>query len=504
VPLDSCYQIPDDLKNLCRSFEEFLCPQDTSGPIRSVQEQIEHALQATHPPATYEPLSRLKDKLNHYILNVSPTRAPGGRALLSCNENKDQAVTLSIIPPRRDLPMPTEGALFRDIADSPLANRTDWKTVERVFSDFFRSGEIFHAVPVDLEQNHPSSGVRFEVPFFDKRLLIKAGALNRSLLENLAPVNMGETIAHVEGAVPFTLSEAIEVNEKQGEWTARTNGVVVLDNNRLDIVPFYILETTDGLKERDLDFSGDVLILGDLKGDIKIRAMDVYVLGSLESVSINAIGNICIEGNVFGKHRSVLKCGGMFSSAYAQDARITAGGDVRICRAIHHCDVTSNRTVRIPDGVLTSGRIEAGNGIICRKAGSGFAAIHLEVGGRRMAATMRMRRRIILDMFQSSMHTMGKLIETSSKGRHPKHLVGPDQDLTLSASRYQKYYADAHRKLEDEQQENGPAPFLAIWETLCPPGEIRLADIPQKLDNTHGPCKITTDGDKLRWQHYGP
>jgi hypothetical protein len=79
----------------------------------------------------------------------------------------------------------------------------------------------------------------------------------------------------------------------------------------------------------------DIVVRGDVRDGLSVKTTGlIRVVGQVGAASLEAGGDIEVEGCVFGKGKALISCGGDFSAAALERARVSAGGDVHLGAAV--------------------------------------------------------------------------------------------------------------------------------------------------------------------------
>lgn len=141
----------------------------------------------------------------------------------------------------------------------------------------------------------------------------------------------------------------------------------------------------------NIRFDGSVVIKGDVCAGMSIHVTgDIEVGGMVEAATLEAGGSIVIRGGVVGSLgrkeavEHVVRCGGSFHAAYAQQARIEAGDSLFIDDTAMQCELVATNHILVGGkrrGHIIGGRAQATLSIKGRVLGSpNRVATHFEIG----------------------------------------------------------------------------------------------------------------------------
>ncbi|MGI2258898.1 FapA family protein [Shewanella sp. GXUN23E] len=118
-----------------------------------------------------------------------------------------------------------------------------------------------------------------------------------------------------------------------------------------------------------VEFKGSVLIRGDIKEGMKVRARgDICVQGLVQSAQLESGGDIVINQGVLGRQHhethslaASLVARGQICAPFVQYANLNAGGDINITRQLLHSQVVSQGDIMVCDRFGKRGDIVGGS-----------------------------------------------------------------------------------------------------------------------------------------------
>ena len=145
--------------------------------------------------------------------------------------------------------------------------------------------------------------------------------------------------------------------EVQGETLIATEaGRPSLTGNRVEVSPVYEVAGDLDYSVGNIEFSGNVVVRGDVKPGFSIVAGgSVVVHGVTEGASIKAERDITLA-RVVGGHETALEAGGDLIAQYLHNAAATATGALKVAKEIVNCTIDAER-VSMP----TNGRVVGGS-----------------------------------------------------------------------------------------------------------------------------------------------
>ncbi len=174
------------------------------------------------------------------------------------------------------------------------------------------------------------------------------------------------------------------VSEDGMKLFAACDGHVVFENGKVVVYPVFTRKGDVDYSIGNIEFVGDVVIMGNVLTDFKVKAggnLEVHKL--VEGATLEAEGNIVVRGGVFGRGKAVIKAKGDVFLKFADQAIIEAGGNVVADESIINCKVMARGSViaKGRKGVVIGGEVFAGDTVDVTHLGSDLGVItSVEVG----------------------------------------------------------------------------------------------------------------------------
>lgn len=101
---------------------------------------------------------------------------------------------------------------------------------------------------------------------------------------------------------------------------------------------------------------GDALVRGGVEPESRFRVHgSARIMGRVEAATIEALGDVAIEGGMVGRGEGVIQTGGSVSAKYLDAVRVEAGEDVRVEREAIGCEMTVLGSLASPKGAIIGG-----------------------------------------------------------------------------------------------------------------------------------------------------
>ena len=141
-------------------------------------------------------------------------------------------------------------------------------------------------------------------------------------------------------------------------------GVIAVDD-------VYEIKGSVGLKSGNVHHPGALIVTENIDAESKVSTEgDITVRGYIEDGDIECGGSLTVTGGITGREGCNIRVAGDVRASYANNAEITAEGDVIIQREITQCRVRTQGTVATPTGHIVGGKIEAFEGIEVDQVGT--------------------------------------------------------------------------------------------------------------------------------------
>jgi len=214
-----------------------------------------------------------------------------------------------------------------------------------------------------------------------KTLDIIKTAQKDELLAKIIPHTLGEPGKNVLGqeirqtrGKPARLPKGknVYVSSDGQSLFASIEGQLLYTMNKINISETYVVEGNAGVATGDIDFSGNILIKGNVESDFVIKAGgNVEVLGFVEGATIIAGNNIVLRHGIQGMDKGKLVAGGNIVTKFIQNSTVEAKGCLYTEAIMHsNVEVDDSVIVEINKGMIVGGTVQATNLISAKTIGS--------------------------------------------------------------------------------------------------------------------------------------
>ncbi|MFO7819723.1 MAG: FapA family protein [Halanaerobacter sp.] len=196
-----------------------------------------------------------------------------------------------------------------------------------------------------------------------------AGEAGKDVWGEEIPPQPGEDIALPAG-------KNVSIDEEELKLIADIEGQASYDGSKVNVDDTHEVTGDVDLSTGNIDFTGNVLVHGDVKEGMEIDADgSVEVQGSVYEADIKSGGQIIINKGFVGSNRGSLEAEGNIEVKFIENGIVKTQNDLIVRDAIIHSDtdVKGNITVTEGKGLISGGTIRAGEEIKAKEVGSNLA-----------------------------------------------------------------------------------------------------------------------------------
>ncbi len=147
-------------------------------------------------------------------------------------------------------------------------------------------------------------------------------------------------------------------------------GRPVLNGEKVDVLVIYEVKGDVDYSVGNIQFSGDVIIGGDVQPGFIISARgSVTVRGIIDRATIEA-GQDFVARGIVSDGRSLINVGGNMTIGYAHQANISVAGCLTVNREILGCTVSAGKVQTSPSGRIVGGEVTAREEVTAAVLGS--------------------------------------------------------------------------------------------------------------------------------------
>lgn len=369
----------------------------------------------------------------------------------------------------------------------PAARSRAPKVDESGQIDYRDLGEILVVHPGDpLMMRHPP----------------EPGSDGKSVLGDVVPAKPGKE-AMYSAALPGTTFDP----DNPGLLLAAIAGQPVMVRGGMIVEPLFKIEEVS-IASGNVDFDGSVVISGDVHAGMTVRASgDIEIGGVAENAILEAGGSIVIKGGAIGSlgqkgAENHIHCGGSFSAAFVQQAKVEAGDSIFIddiamqsaLSAINHIRVGNERR-----GHIIGGSIQAALSITAKVIGSSnHVRTFIEIGINPLIHKQLLDMAKDRDAKENQLLEVSKLLDFARK--NPGKLRPEMIDKARATADALSAAITALREEQDvltKKVELSEAARVVAEKKIYEGAEIRMGNKRYHVTGERGPCVIGLGADGL-------
>ncbi len=233
----------------------------------------------------------------------------------------------------------------------------------------------------------------FRTEILNKPKLLSDGSVDYKNMELFEQVKEGQLIAEyisaTQGEIGFTVmgnllfpkrgkdlppirGKGFSVSEDRKQYFSNITGVIELKDGRINIENCYIINKDVDTETGNIDFDGDVYIMGEVKSGFMVKATGhIMIDGHVEAAKIMAGKSILLKRGMQGIGGGFLHAKETISGLFFESVTIIAKQSVN-ANYLLNCNIDTQDTVVVSGsrGVIIGGMTKANKGITCHNLGN--------------------------------------------------------------------------------------------------------------------------------------
>ncbi|MDR1893261.1 MAG: FapA family protein [Spirochaetales bacterium] len=200
-----------------------------------------------------------------------------------------------------------------------------------------------------------------------KKIPPDEGTPGRTVLGKLLPTRAGTDIK-------FEVGRNVRLAENGATAVAEINGQVIMDGDRINVEPIYVVEGDVNLKSGgNVVFLGTVIVKGSVADGFKVKAAgNIEVEGNVGKADLDSEGDIIVRQGINGKTEGAIRAAKGVWAKFIENSNIVAGEIVFASDGIINSNVDSNKMI-ISEGkraTIVGGRLRATEEVRAKTFGS--------------------------------------------------------------------------------------------------------------------------------------
>ncbi len=210
--------------------------------------------------------------------------------------------------------------------------------------------------------------------------------------QKIVPLEAGQVVARLEktAAVPEPGSAAwivsapeelltpkleLVADENGFKLVSRQKGFPRLQNKRIYIDEYCLIEGDINFRTSNLECDGELLVTGSIMAGFRVTADCLTVQGNIENAEIECRGNLICLGGIIACQKRPIMCHGSIWCKYLENSLINARGNIFIAKSSLHSHLKAGENIILchHDAVLVGGRCECGHSLFTAVLGARWA-----------------------------------------------------------------------------------------------------------------------------------
>lgn len=183
--------------------------------------------------------------------------------------------------------------------------------------------------------------------------------------------------------VNFKFGKNVEISEDGLKLLAQVDGTISFINEKVEVIKVLYVEGDVGIKTGNIEFSGKVVVNGNLTTGYKIICdEDLEINGIVESSGIECKGNVTISIGIQGNDNANIFCEGDLMCGFMNNCRVRVLGDIK-SGSVMHSDIVCDGKLEVKGkkGLIIGGNIQVRREINAKVIGSEMGTItYLKMG----------------------------------------------------------------------------------------------------------------------------
>jgi len=288
-----------------------------------------------------------------------------------------------------------------------------------------------------------------------------------------------------------------EISADEADLLASQTGHVFAQDGKVHVEEVLIIQKNVDYSTGDVNFSGDVIIRGDVLSDFKVVSKEnIHINQHVERAEVRTeSGSIFVNRGIHGGERATLYAQADIQAGFAEQASLTAGKSVIIKDSLIHCNVNAGESAEVVGGkgVVVGGSIHVGHRLICKVLGADRGGqTYVEVG-----SALDDRKKKNLEKVRERQQPILDEIDKIKKATEMMKEAGVD---TGGAEALLKKHIEAWQEVDNEAMQvydlRGDDGII-VQKALLPGVTIAMASRKLTTTKPYGPCAIRLVDGKI-------
>ena len=280
--------------------------------------------------------------------------------------------------------------------------------------------------------------------------------------------------------------KGVELDEATGMITATVTGNAELKGGKVNVMDSLDISGDVDYSVGNIDFVGNLKVQGDVHPGFHVRAgRDLTITGNVDRAHISCVGDLCINGIVFGAGETTVNVDGNATIGVLDQCEVNVRGNLSITNYMRHCNARIGGSLEIlgKKGNLVGGEVHVFRNVNVTSLGSRMAALtKLTVGRNPFAETNpdELRGELMAEEKKLKQIMLGiEALNRRLASSGPDQAVQERLDKLLQAEQQYAPRLDSLRaELEDAQRKIAyfHAAMISVRETVHPGVVVNFRD----------------------------
>ena len=291
---------------------------------------------------------------------------------------------------------------------------------------------------------------------------------------------------------------------------ALIEGQIVDNGSKISVDPQLSIKGDVGVGTGNIDFNGAVEIGGSVQQGFIVKATgDINIKGMVSGGTVEGY-NVYIAGGVQGMNKGGIRAEEEVSAAFAENAKIEAGGGIYITDVALHSDLRAGKVLAVEGkrGLVTGGYLAAGEEIRAKTIGNAsYVATKLVVGvnpmlQRRYQETCKEYAELKkkLSQLTKALNTLGKLDISKlppERAAQISQMTRSQFPLAGKIERDEKLIHELEKEIA--QMRVGR---IRVADKMYPGTKMIINSIVKNIQTEEQHCTLSVDNDEIKASPY--
>lgn len=174
----------------------------------------------------------------------------------------------------------------------------------------------------------------------------------------------------------------VKLNEDDQTFYATAEGQVNFGTRAINVFTVYEVFEDISMKTGNVNFSGTVVIRGDVPTGFTVKATgDIKIFGLVEAATIDAGGSVFISEGIAGLTEGMVTAGEDVNIGYINQGIVKAGNNITVENSILHSECSAGQDIVSQRGNIIGGVLSAGRTINAKDIGNRMNTLtHISFG----------------------------------------------------------------------------------------------------------------------------